>query len=157
MDLNLSLNIGSPLGMAGGGSTENICLTTVGLSGTVIGYDTGLGIGSVKPESTSTGVPLYSFTWDYPAIKGDFYIKWGANGKLHLDDVDQILIKGPTGKVGVAYWEQAELAYIVTDLAMAQQLNTAYDAGELEPFCFTMLILPTEFIRISYTEMLIGA
>ena len=157
MHLNLSLNLGSPVGMAGGGSTENVCLDTIGLSGTVIGYHTGLGIGSVKPAETVTGIPLWGFYWDYPAVKGDFFIKWGADGKTHLDDVDQIFIKGPDNGIGVAQWNEAELAYIATDLTAAEKLNIAYDAGTIEPLCFTMLILPTEFIRISYTTMLIGA
>jgi len=140
-----------------GGGNANTCLTTVGVSGTVIGYHTGLGIGSAKPSETVTGIPLYGFYWDYPAVKGDFFIKWGADGKTKLDDVDQIFIKGPEGGIGVAQWNQAELAYVATDLEAAEKLNILYDAGTIEPLCFGMYILPTEFIRISYTEMLIGA
>ena len=140
-----------------GESAHNTCLTTVGVDGTVIGYHTGLGIGSAKPEATVTGIAFYGFTWDYPAVKGDFLIQWGANGKFKVPDVEEIFIKGPNSEVGVAPWNDTANAYVVTDLAMAEQLNIAYDAGELEPFCFLMMVLPTEFIRISYTEMLIGA
>ena len=152
------MKFGFNFGFLGGRSSViNACLTTVGLSGTVIGYHSDLGIGSVKPGETSTGVPLWGFYWDYPAVKGDFFIKWGADGKAKLDDVDQIFIEGPEDGIGVAYWNQTELAYIATDLEAAEKLNILYDAGTIEPLCFGMYILPTEFIRISYTEMLIGA
>ena len=144
-------------GGGGGVSTANTCLPTVGVSGTVIGFDTGLGIGSAKPTHTASGVLLYGFSWDYPAVKGEFFIKWGADGKVQLPDVDQIFIKGVSGHTFVATWDAAAFAYTYTDLAKAQELNTLYDAGTLAPKCFTMLILPTEFIKISYTEMLIGA
>ena len=136
----------------------NACLTTVGVSGTVIGYDKGLGIGTVKPEQAEDGTIWYSFTWDYPAVKGVFSLTWGADGKHKIPDVDGILIKEPFGnKTWVATWDDTANAYLFTDLTKAGELNTMYDAGELNEFCFTMLILPTEFIRISYTEMLIGA
>ena len=140
-----------------GGSKTNVCLDTVGLSGTVIGYHTGLGIGSSKLTETADGTLFYGFYWDYPAVKGDFYIKWGTDGKVKLDDIDQIFIEGPDNGIGIAQWNQSELAYVATDLVAAEKLKIAYDAGELEPFCFSMLVLPTEFIRISYTTMLIGA
>ncbi len=140
-----------------GGGNANTCLTTVGLSGTVIGYHTGLGIGSAKPTYTANDVLFYGFYWDYPAVKGEFFIKWGDDGKTKLPDVEQVFIKGANGDTFVATWDAAELAYTHTDLAKAQELNVMYDAGIIEPKCFTMLILPTEFIRISYTEMLIGA
>ncbi len=143
--------------VSSGGVGDNACLTTVGVSGTVIGYDTGLGIGSVKPTQAADGTIWYSFTWDYPAVKGEFSITWGIDGKFKVPDVEQIFIKGPTGQTDIAEWDDTANAYLVTDLPMAEMLNEAYDAGELTPFCFTMLILPTEFIRISYTEMLIGA
>jgi len=154
MHFNLDLHLGSF--QAKPGTRPNMCLDTVGLSGTTIGYHTGLGIGSVTPSATPTGIALWGFYWDYPAVNGDFFIKWGADGKTKLD-VDQVFVKGTSGDTFVATWDAAELAYVFTDLVMAEHLNSLYDADKLEPFCFTMLILPAEFIRISYTEMLIGA
>ena len=138
------------------GESYNVCLPTVGVDGTVIGYHTGLGIGSAKPTETASGIAFYGATWDYPAVKGDFVFQFGIEGKVKIPDVEELFIRRAGNTFGVAPWDDTINAYVVTDLAMAEQLNIAYDAGELEPFCFLMMVLPTEFIRISYTEMLIG-
>ncbi len=156
MNLNLDLLQG-PLGMAGGGNSTNICLKTVEVSGTVIGYHIGLDIGSAYPDHTKDDTLFYGCTWDYPAVTGKFSLQWGDAGDEQLTDVSRILMKSKSGvEVGIALWNDTDKAYVTTNFENAQQLNTAYDAGELDPFCFSMLVLPSPFIRITYNEMLRG-
>ncbi len=158
MNLNIDLHLGSPIGMAGGGGSTNICLETVGVSGTVIGYHVGLAIGSANPDHTEDVTLFYGCTWDYPAVTGKFSLQWGDAGDEQLTDVDRILMKSKTGaEVGIAIWNDTDKAYVFTNLENAQQLNTAYDEGELDPFCFSMLVLPSPFIRITYNQLLRNA
>ncbi len=141
-----------------GGGYSNICLETVGVSGTVIGFHTGLGIGTVNPTHTADGTLFYGCTWDYPAVTGKFLIQWGDAGDEQLTDVSRILMKSKNGvEVGIAIWNDTDKAYVFTNLENAQQLNDAYDANEIEPFCFSMLVLPSPFIRITYNQLLRGA
>ncbi len=153
------MNFGFDFGFLGsGGGSTNACLSTVGVSGTVIGFDTGLGIGSADPTHTASGILLHSCTWDYPATTGKFSIKWGDAGDEQLTDVTRILMVSKTGvETGVALWNDTDKAYVFTNIENAQQLNDAYDASELEPFCFNMLVLPSPFILITYNKLLRGA
>ncbi len=145
-------------GFGSGAGSTNVCLSTVGVSSTVIGFHTGLGIGSADPTHTAGGILLYGCTWDYPTVTGKFSIKWGVGGDEQLTDVDRILMISKTGiEVGIAVWNDTDKAYIMNNIENAQQLNDAYDAGELEPFCFTMLVLPSPFILITYNQLLRGA
>ena len=135
----------------------NICMTGVGVSGTVIGFDVGLGIGEVKPTTTKNGTPLYSFTWDYPAVKGDFVISWGIAGETQLIDVNSILVSNPNNtEVFIAYWDDSTKSYNATNLVYAQELNTHYDLGELEPWCLNMFILPDLLIHYTFNKLLTG-
>ncbi len=136
---------------------SNVCMTSAGISGTVIGFDVGLGIGEVNPTQTRDGTPLYSFTWDYPAVKGDFVISWGLTGETLLTDVSSILVVNPDGtEAFIAYWDDGTKSYNATSLVYAQALNESYDAGELEPWCLNMLILPGLFIHYTLNELLTG-
>ncbi len=153
--MKFGLNFGL-LGKSGGGSI-NLCLQTVGVSGTTIGFHTGLGIGSSDPTHTADGTLLYGYTWDYPVVDGKFTIQWGTAGDEQLENVTNILIVSKTGaEVGVVEWDDTNKAYLFYNTENAQQLNDAYDAGELDPFCFSMYVLPSPFIRITYNELKTG-
>ncbi len=145
-------------GFGSGEGSTNICLETVEVSGTVIGYHIGLAIGSANPTHTEDGTLFYGCTWDYPAVIGKFSLQWGDAGDEQLTNVDKILMKSKNGEeLGIAIWNSTDKAYIYTNIENAQILNDAYDASELIPFCFSMLVLPSPFIRITYNEMLRGA
>ncbi len=143
---------------AHGGLAGNVILSSIGVSGTVIGYHKGLGIGDVQPAFTITGIPLWGFYWNKPSTDGKFYIKWGTNGDEKLPNVDEIHLETASGAPlpgnEVAVWDDVVKAYIVVNLPMAQHLNQEYDAGNIPPFEFHMTILPDPFILIKYTQLL---
>jgi len=135
---------------------SNICLTTMGVSGTIIGYDTGLGIGSSKPSTIADGTPLYGFTWEYPTVKGEFLITWGIDGKQQVTDVTRILLTYMGQEAGIAEWDDTAAAYTLIDLDMSANLNTLYDEGEIPPFCFGMYTVPSLFIHYDFAELKTG-
>jgi hypothetical protein len=116
---------------------NNLCLETVGISGGVIGYDTGLGIGSGDIESVPDDIFFYGFTWEYPVTTGDFSIKWGLAGTTKLPNIDGILIIMNNVKVGISEWDAGQQKYIFNNAALANDLNTKYDDGTLTPLCFS--------------------
>ncbi len=135
-----------------------VTLSQIGVSGTVIGFHKGLGIGEVSPAFTITGIPLYGFYWDKPAVTGKFFIKWGINGDVKLPGVDQIHLETVSGAPlpgnSVAVWSEPDKAYVLTNLPMAQHMNQEYTAGNIPPFSFHMAILPDPFIRITYAQLM---
>jgi len=138
-------------------SNSNVCLTDIGVSSTVIGYDIGLGIGSTKPDKAPDGTLFYGFTWDYPAVKGDFIIKWGIDGKQQLTDVQSILVTNKdNAEAFVAHWDESSSSYKATNIIYAEGLNTGYDSGEIPPWCFNMFILPDLFIHYDFVELKTG-
>ncbi len=135
-----------------------VTLSQIGISGTVIGFHKGLGIGEVSPALTVTGIPLYGFYWDKPSIDGKFYLKWGVNGDVKLPGVDEMFLEtvqgAPLPGSDVAIWSEPDKAYVLTNLPMAQHMNQEYDAGHIPPLSFHLRMLPDPFIIITYAQLM---
>ena len=137
---------------------NNTCIQDVGLNGTTIGYDTGLGIGTAAPDSSPTGQEFYGLSWSYPSDAGLFIIKWGSTGTAKLYDTDEIYIKKDDGtQEWTAPWNEVTERYEFTDVDLEIELNADYDDGGIAELCFGMYLLPNKFISYSFTELMRGA
>jgi len=157
------MNYGFNFGFSGGDNGKgNVCLTTIGVSGTVIGFDTDLGIGSSDPIETEDGIFFYAFTWDYPATSGSFTIKFGLDGKEQIsasdsEKLDKILVTD-SGRIEafIATWDEVLLCYTAKNLTYAAVLNQKYDNGLIPPWCYNMFAVPNKFIEYDFKEINTG-
>ncbi len=156
MNLNLDLFQG-PLGMAGGGSADNVCITGAGTwddAGTqkwFYNYNI-VGGGSSDPWETAGGTLFYSFESD---DTGKYVLQWGDAGNEQLPDVANILITYQDTGVKVANWDDTEKYYTFTDLALFTSMKAEFDAGTTD-FCMNLEILPSPFLVITYAELMRG-
>ena len=142
----------------GGGNpgSTNVCISDIGTSGGLQGYDVGLGIGSANPNTTVNGILFYGLTWQNPIVDGEIRIRWGVAGDEQLPDTDTILItnKNQT-EAFVVEWNATELCYTSLEPAYTQLLIDAVDGGETE-WCFGMYFVPDLFIHYDFATLQIG-
>ncbi len=147
MDLNMSVGLGSQIGMAGGVGIINFCIDPVGNDGIVskFGFIKDQ-FGTALPVETADKTPLYEWTWQGD---GSFIISFGATGDTKLTGVEKILITTPSGYADVAEWNETATAYIFTDVPTATQLID----DNTQKLCLKMSILPVKFMQITYANM----
>ena len=119
-----------------------VCLPTIGVSDTTIGFHTGLNIGSINPIKIINSPMFYAFTWDYPAVEGKFKIQFGSNGKTQLPRIVEILIvDSERAETIILLWDKETLSYNTSNIELAQKLNSDYEADNEMTWCNSMTLL----------------
>ena len=127
----------------------NICVFIIGTQGDKRGFILGV-MGDITPNATYQGLPIYEATWN--VVTGEFIISFGLDGTTYVENSPEILLTHylvPDGNI--ATWDAAQTAYVYTDLALAQAIDT-----DTSKSCFWVEQKYEHLISYDYSKIYTG-
>ena len=125
------------------GGVNNICITTIGNSGTEYGFRSG-SFGEASPGAGVDGTELYDFSWD--TATGIFTVAFGVAGATLIDNVNYMIIRhNSIPDANIANVDVTDYTFTDGTLATALALLTET--------CFDVVFVPTLIMDLDFNTL----